>query len=141
MNKNVKRGINSMIKKINMESSRNKRKLKEIKEEYRGITIINAENDNIGDESWIVSIFDFFIGNPVNYFIRHVQDQWIAARIAANHLGNKLRNQRDNCYFIDDMATNPEYQDDIDLEHFEQNEFLADNGRVLKTEQIWTEQV
>ena len=121
--------------------SRKKRKLKDIKEEYRDITIINVKNDNISDESWIVSIFEFFMGNPCTYLIRNVEDQWSAAKIAVNHLSKKLRKKRDNCYFIDDMARNPEYIDDINIEDFEQDGFLADNGRILKTEQIWTEQI
>lgn len=124
-----------------MITSTKKRKLKDIKEEYRDIIIINAKNDNIDNESWIVSIFEFFMGNPITYLIKNAEDQWVAAKIAVNHLSNKLRKQRDNCYFIDDMATNSEYVDDIDIEYFEQNGFLADNGRILKTEQIWTEQI
>lgn len=146
MNKNIKKDIRRMKNKRDMQTSRTKRKIKDIKEEYSGITILNAQNDNIGNQTWIISIFDFFLGNPVSYLIKNVTDQWIAARIAANHLGDKLRKdkQDNNCYFIDDMAVNQEYSNfftDLSLQQIEQNEFLADYGRILKTEQIWTEEI
>jgi hypothetical protein len=133
MNKNVKRDIGSMKKKRKQNLS------------VEDITKIKAKDDDLGEQTWEVAIFEYFMDNPIKYLIIDVADQWIAAKIAVNHLSRKFFKEKnlDNCYFIDDMANHPNHSQylDEDLEYYEQNEFVTDNGRVLKTEQIYVEQV
>lgn len=99
------------------------------------------------EKCWVVTIYDWYGCNPIEYQIYNAEDMHEAIFTAVNSLSAIFfsAKNKENLYFLDDLKNNEDFlfqyeaQDLIKDERAENEHFLGENGRIIRTEQITIE--